>query len=89
MKYLFVGLLTFSLAACNPVSREDEEATPAVKSQATKRTATPTPAPQPGDWMEKKKSVRRLDIDSDPLKADPLKAKSIRVKGDRLDEKAK
>jgi hypothetical protein len=96
MKCLFLCLLTCALAACNPVSRGDEDSepapksqsAPASKSQAAKRTTTPTPIPKPGDWMEKKKSTRRLDVDND-LKADRLRGKPLGVKGDRLDEKPK
>ena len=89
MKCLFVCLLVFSFAACDPFAGEDEDSGSAAKSQTAKRTATPTPIPKPGDWMEKKKSVRRLEVNKDPLKTDPLKGKSLGVKGDRLGEKAK
>lgn len=93
MKCLFVCLSGIWLAACNPISNPDEDSTPAEKPLTSKRSATPTPVPKPGDWMEKKKSARRLEVENDPLKAKaaPLKAKAnpLGVKGDRLDEKAK
>jgi hypothetical protein len=85
--FLLACLFPLALAACNPLTKLEDEA-PAPQKKATASTPTPTPVAKSGAWMQKKNIGHRLDGGNEKLglKGDRLDGDKLSVKGDRLDE---
>lgn len=67
MKCVLLCLLSFTLVACNPFPKDEEEmATP----RKTAVSPTPTPTPKPGAWMTEERD-NPLGIKSKPLAQKP------------------